>query len=201
MASSGSEGLRFWVDFASPYAWLAFDELYRIGEAAGLEVELKPILLWAVLKEQALPAPMANAGRRDYMMADMARSAAYLGLPLVIPEPFQISTHAAARLFYGVALRAPASTAALARALFLARFQRGEDLSQAEVLRAVAAPLGFSPDAVDQLIAAPESRAALAEANAAAVARGIFGVPFIELGEEGFFGADRLAHLRWRLGL
>ena len=192
--------LRFWVDFASPYAWLAFDEVYRLAEAAGRSVELEPVLLWAVLKAQGLAPPMEHAAKRAYMMADMRRSAAYLGLPLVLPEPFMISTHAAARLCRGLALRGGAMRP-LARALFEARFVQGRDLSQGEVLVQIGADHGLTPEAVAELTALPEARAALVAANERAAAQGIFGLPFLELEGEGFFGADRLPQLRWRLGL
>ena len=195
-----SNPLKFWFDFASPYAWLAFDELHKIAEAAGREVELKPVLLWAVLKAQDIPAPMEREAKRGYMMADMTRSAAYLGLPLVLPEPFMISSHLAARLCHGVMLEGD-DARGLARALFAARFTQGADLSRPEVLDEITQGMGIAPEEAARLQSSPEARARLVAANEEAAARGIWGVPFVELDEEGFFGVDRLPQLRWRLGL
>ena len=50
--------IRFYLDFASPYAYFAAAQVEAIGEEFGREVKWRPILMWAVLKAQGIAAPM-----------------------------------------------------------------------------------------------------------------------------------------------
>lgn len=193
--------LVFYFDFASPYAWIAFDAVTRIADLAGRELELRPVLLWAILREQDIPAPLGPPARRDYMLADMARSAEFMGVELRLPTPLPISAHLASRLWLGMAQEEPERAVEIARHIYALRFVEGRDIRQREVLQGVAGAFGVAPDAADRHMDGPASRDALAASNAQAVADGACGVPFFVLGGEGFFGADRLPQIRWRLGL
>lgn len=197
----GRDPLVFYFDFASPYAWIALDGARRIAEEAGRVLELRPMLLWALFKEQQIPPPMEPPARRAYMLADMARSAAYRGVALKLPEPLQVSTHLAKRLWLGLARERPEAAFAFARRLYEARFVEGKDLREAGVLREAAAEFGLSAEAADRHMAAAENREALAASISGAVQAGVCGAPFLILDGEGFFGADRLEQIRWRLGL
>ncbi|RYE77108.1 MAG: 2-hydroxychromene-2-carboxylate isomerase, partial [Hyphomicrobiales bacterium] len=46
--------LRLYLDFASPYSYFALGQLTRLAEEHGRELELRPILLWAVFKQQGV---------------------------------------------------------------------------------------------------------------------------------------------------
>lgn len=192
--------LVFYFDFASPYAWIAFDEVTRIAAQAGRKLELRPVLLWAILREQDIPAPLEPPARRDYMLADMARSAEFMGVELRLPTPLPISAHLASRLWLGMVRETPERAVEIARHIFALRFVEGRDIRQREILQDVARAFGVIHDTADQLMDSPENREALAAANAQAVADGACGVPFFVLDGEGFFGADRLPQIRWRLG-
>lgn len=193
--------LGFYFDFASPYAWIAFDAAGRVAARAGRALDLRPMLTWAVLREHGIAAPMEVPVKRAYMLADMTRSAAFMGVPLRLPEPLPMSAHLATRLWIGMAQDAPDRAVELARAIFLARFGDGRDISDLAVLHDIANGFGISHETADRHIAAPQGREVLAASIARAVQDGVCGAPFFVMDGEGFFGADRLPHLAWRLGV
>ena len=77
-------------------------------------------------------------------------------------------------------------------ALYPAFWVRGLDLSDEAVLRGVLEEAGLDAAALLQAAGAPEAKQALRETTEEAVARGVFGAPTFFVGDEMFFGADRL---------
>ena len=74
--------IRLYLDFASPYAWFALGGIERLAREHGREIEWRPVLIWAVLKAHGIAAPMNVPIKRDYLVADMVRSAAFHGVAL-----------------------------------------------------------------------------------------------------------------------
>jgi 2-hydroxychromene-2-carboxylate isomerase len=184
-----------WFDFASPYAYFALDAAERIAADHGRALLWRPFLLWAALKAQDAPAPMDLPAKRAYLLADMARSAAFYGLPYQAPSRFPLSAHRAARLYYTLAERDGALARAVGRDVFAAYFREDADISDPATLAAIAARRSVA--AIDDEV----GRRRLAQANDEAVAAGVYGSPWIEVDGESFFGADRLPQLAWRLSV
>jgi len=189
--------LAFWFDFASPYAYFALDGVERLAQEHGRAVLWRPLLLWAALKAQGAPSPMDPPAKRAYFLADIARSAAFHGVAYRAPSRFPLSSHKAARLFYG--LGAGPLARAVGRDVFESYFAADADISDAATLAEIAGRHGVSR--ADALAATEDEagRRGLEQANAAAVAAGVCGSPWIVLDGEAFFGADRLPQLAWRL--
>lgn len=108
--------IEVWLDFASPYAYFAMPQLERLAVASGRRLIWRPVILWAVLKAQDIPAPSASAAKWSYLLRDMKRSAEFYGRPFVQPK-FPLSAHLAARLFYGVTSKRPEISGALIAAI------------------------------------------------------------------------------------
>ncbi|WP_332690363.1 2-hydroxychromene-2-carboxylate isomerase [Bosea sp. (in: a-proteobacteria)] len=193
------EPIRLYLDFASPYAYLALAPLQRLADEHGRQLELRPILLWAVFKQQGVVNPLEKPARRSYFLQDVVRSAAFHGVPLRLPEPLQISAHLAARLFHAWTAERPQDAARLAQEIFESFFIRGEDIARPETLIALPSLAGRPPEAIAEMIDGPEGRRRLNEAVEEACAAGVVGMPFVMLDGEGFFGADRLPQIAWRL--
>ena len=193
------EPIRFYLDFASPYAYCALPGIEKIAAEHGRELEWRPILVWALLKAQNIPPPMESPTRARYFLTDMARSAAFHALPYRHPSKFPISAHRAARLYQAVAQSDPAKARAFGKAALTAFFTRDEDISDAEVLIALAAKEGIEAGAAREAMDGPLGRERLAAAIDAAVADGVTGSPFFIIDGEPFFGADRLPQIAWRL--
>jgi len=87
-----------YIDFASPYSYFLLEPLKAEADRHGRRLVLRPILLWAVLKEHGLTNPLETPLRRAYFMQDVVRSAAFFGKTFHPPEPLQFSAHLAAQL-------------------------------------------------------------------------------------------------------
>ncbi len=191
--------IRFWFDFASPYAYFASAEIDRIGAEFGRTVEWRPVLLWAVLKAHGIAPPMDVPAKRAYFLHDMKRSADFFGLPYQEPVKLPLSSHLAARLYYATGQQSADKAAALAQRLFRAFFVEGKDISDEPVLVDLAADAGISAKAAQEGMKGPVGRAHLEQVVEQAIAEKIIGSPHFTVDGEDFFGADRLPQLRWFL--
>jgi 2-hydroxychromene-2-carboxylate isomerase len=192
--------IEFWFDFASPYGYLMGERIDALAAAQGRAVRWRPVLLFAVLRQLALPAPMAQPAKRDYMLLDFERSARHLGVPYHHPSRFPVVTPLPGRMFHALAERDPAAAVAFARAAMQAAFQHDQPLDDALVVGALAAR--FDPRDAATLLQAAQgdaARAALAQGIDDAVRLGVFGSPFVRIDGEPFFGADRLPQIEARL--
>lgn len=201
MGGTADRALTVYFDFASPYAYVAFDAVVGLAEEAGLRLDPRPAMVWAILKARGIAAPLEAPVRRDYLLADMARSAAFHGLPYREPATLPISAHLASRMWLGFAADDGAPPLSLARAIYAARFVEGLDIRDTPVLRGIAAGCGHDPYRAEAHMQSDVNKAALARTIDEAVGLGVPGIPCMILGSELFFGADRLPQLRWRLGL
>jgi 2-hydroxychromene-2-carboxylate isomerase len=191
--------LRLYLDFASPYSYFALRPLARLAEEHGRALELRPLLLWAVFKQQGVTNPLETPARRRYFLEDVTRSAEFFSLPFRIPDPLQISAHLAGRLHHAWTATRPQDGLRLASEIFEAFFARGENITDPAVLAALPCVAGETPEAIRAMIDGPEGRQRLGGAIDEACAAGVTGVPFVTLDGESFFGADRLPQIAWRL--
>jgi 2-hydroxychromene-2-carboxylate isomerase len=191
--------MRFYFDFASPYAYFALRPLQKLAAEYDRAIEYRPMLLWAVLKAHGIAAPLDSPVKRDYFVTDMMRSAAFHGVPYIHPVNLPFSSHLAARLFYAIVAQRPDAAQALTQQIFDALFARGEDITQVDVLRAIAVGRGFDLDGAREAIDGPLGRQKLAEAVDLAIADKVCGSPYMLVDGEGFFGCDRLPQVAWRL--
>jgi 2-hydroxychromene-2-carboxylate isomerase len=191
--------LRLYLDFASPYSYFMLGPLARLAEEHGRTLELRPILLWAVFKQQGVVNPLEKPARRRYFLEDVVRSAEFYDLPFRVPEPLQISAHLAGRLYHGWTAKRPQDGLRLASEIFEAFFARGEDITDPAVLANLPCLASETPEAIRTMIDGAEGRKLLGEAVEEACAAAVTGVPLITLDGESFFGADRLPQIAWRL--
>ncbi len=192
--------ITFWFDFGSPYAYLMAERIDALAAAHGRSVRWRPMLLFAVLRQLGLPAPMAHAARRDYMLMDFERSARHLGLPFRLPTRFPLVTPLPARLFAVLAERDEASAAAFARLAMRAAFQNDQPLDDTDFVSALAARCdGRDAGTLLQAADGDAARAALARSIDEAVEQHVFGSPYVQIDGEPFFGADRLPQIEARL--
>lgn len=189
----------FYFDFASPYAYFALDGVMRLECETGRRLEWRPIMVWALLKAQGIAAPMEAPARRDYMLKDMVRSAEFFDIPFVPPSKLPLSAHHAMRLFYAIEQQDRQIAQIFAREVFSAFFTRDMDISDQEVVVDIAARCGIGDCEARNGISSDFGRWQLAQMIDRAAADGAIGSPFFVVDGEGFFGADRLPQLAWRL--
>jgi len=193
-----ADAIDFYFDFSSPYGYCMSEKIDALAAAHGRTVSWRPILLGVVYKTTgAAPLPQVPL-KGGYALRDIERSARFLDVPLRLPEKFPIPTQQAARAFYWLQLRDSALARDFARAAYRAYFVAGQDISQAEAVLDVATTLGVARDELAAALASDEVKALLKTACDEAVAREVFGSPFVVIDGEPFWGVDRLPQIeRW----
>jgi 2-hydroxychromene-2-carboxylate isomerase len=183
--------LDFYFDFSSPYGYLAAQKIEPLAARYGRSVTWRPMLLGAAFKATgAAPLPQVPL-KGAYSIRDFARSARFHGIAFNLPQPFPVSTLAACRAFYS--LKDENQAVQLAKALFKAYFVEGVNIGEPDNVVKIAASLGLSPNINDQTV----KDTTRGEVDAA-VARGVFGSPYVVVDGEPFWGMDRFDQLeRW----
>ena len=187
----------FHFDLGSPYAYLAAERLHRLLPEP---VEWQPVLLGGLFRLTGRSSwALGDYRRRQAGMADIERRARGYGLPPIRwpdrwPADYLYAMRAATFAFSAGAGREFALRA------YRNAFVRGDDLSIPAQVRRAAREVGIDPLDLDEATRDPRVKRALREATATAHALGVFGVPTIAVGDELFWGDDRLedaaAHLR-----
>ncbi len=188
----------FYFDFSSPYAYIASEWIEALAARHGRTVAWHAILLGATFQVTDIKSPVAYPLKREYSMRDFERSARFAGVPLKMPSNFPIATQNTARIFWSLRAADPARATAWARHALRAYFARGVDLSDPQKLAGLAAEFDISEGDAEAIWSDPRWKLALKTTNDAAIARGVFGVPFFIVDGEPFWGNDRRAQLeRW----
>ena len=182
----------FYFDFSSPYGYMASTRIDALAAKHGREVTWRPILLGVAFKVTGgVPLPMVPL-KGDYSKRDFARSAGFHGIPYRQPTVFPISSQAPARAFYWMDAKDPAQAKSLAAALYHAYFVDDIDISNPADTIAVSAKFGLEPAEVEAAINQPAIKELLKNEVENAIARGVFGSPYIVVDGEPFWGMDRL---------
>ena len=186
----------FYFDFGSPAAYLAWTQLPKLCADAGATLVWQPLLLGGVFQSTGNRAPISVPLKGSYLFVDMARFAKRYGVPLVMNPHFPINTLHLMRAAVGLQRRADARFEAYCAAMFRAIWVDAINLGDPAVLAATLTGAGFDPAALLALSAEPEVKEALKARTDAAVQRGIFGAPTMFVGEQMFWGQDRLDFVR-----
>jgi 2-hydroxychromene-2-carboxylate isomerase len=186
--------ITFYLDFISPYAWLAFERLPEALEGLSYSVAYKPVLLGALLQQHANPGPAGIAPKRDWTYRHVSWLGHAQGTPLQMParhpfNPLPLLRQALACSSDGSINRFVAGT------VLRHVWQGGHDALDAERLAALAVEL--AEQIRPEQTAGSEGPKALLRANTeAAQAAGVFGVPMFEVDGRMFWGLDALPMLR-----
>jgi 2-hydroxychromene-2-carboxylate isomerase len=196
VTASAPGPIEFWFDFSSPYGYLASYRIDGIAREAGREVLWRPYLLGAAFKSSGQSPLVSQPMRGPYHVRDMRRTARRMNVPMVLPEGFPMATIAAGRAFYWQEATDPRRAKDLAKALYRAAFAQGRSITTTEVVADVGQEIGIDPAALAAGIGTPAVKERLKTETDTAIARGIFGSPFIMIDGEPFWGNDRLGDVR-----
>ena len=191
--------IEFWYEFASTYSYPAAMRIEALAADTGLAVRWRPFLLGPIFKAYGWNDSPFNifAAKGRYMWRDLARICEADGLPLKLPPvSFPQNGLKAARL--AMVGEPQGWTPAFTRAVFVANYAEQKDISADQTLAAILEGLGVDAAAAFDAANAPENKAALKRQTDEAAARGLFGAPSFTIGDELFWGNDRLeAALAW----
>lgn len=188
--------IEFFFDFGSPTAYLAWTQLPRIATECGAEIVWRPMLLGGVFKATGNQSPVLVEAKGKWMWGDMDRWARRYGVKLVKNPFFIINTLTLMRGAAGYQMRQPEWFSRYVDVMFTAMWVRGLNLGDAKVVAATLTDGGFDPEAFAAMVADPEVKAKLIAITDEAVKRGVFGAPTMFVGEEMFWGQDRLEFVR-----
>jgi 2-hydroxychromene-2-carboxylate isomerase len=189
----------FYFDFSSPYGYLASHKIDALAAKHGRDVDWRPMLLGAVFKQTG-GAPLTMIPLKgDYSKRDFLRSARYHGIDdFRMPSAFPIATLAAARIVLWTKASDPALAVRIAKALYRGYFFDNRDISNADIAADIAAAAGADRAGARASIDDPAIKEALRREVDGAIARGVFGSPFVFVDGEPFWGLDRFEQVdRW----
>ena len=185
--------ITFYLDFISPYAYLAFERLPQVLQGLSYSVTYKPVLLAGLLKHHGQLGPAEIAPKRDWTYRQVLWLAQSHGVALQMPASHPFNSLALLRL--ALACDAQGTPNRHVTGTVLRHVWQGGadalDPARLDALRALLAEQ-LRPDE-----AAPERAKQLLRANTELAAqRGVFGVPMFEVDGHLFWGLDSLPMLR-----
>jgi 2-hydroxychromene-2-carboxylate isomerase len=177
----------FYYDLGSPYSYLAAERIHSLFEPPPV---WRPILLGALFKLRQRDSWANGPGRADGMREVERRAAAYGLPPVKWPDPWPGNTLFAMRAATFAAQIGKAVS--FAQAAFRQAFAAGRDLTDPDNVLIAAAACELHPNALVKAVETQGVKDALRAATGEAAAQGVFGVPSVVVGEEVFWGDDRL---------
>jgi 2-hydroxychromene-2-carboxylate isomerase len=188
--------VEFFFDVGSPTAYLAYTQLPAIAAACGAQVVWRPMLLGGVFKATGNASPVSVPAKGRWMSQDIQHWAHRYGVAFAFNPNFPINTLTLMRAAVGLQMREPAECLRFLDLVFGAMWREPRNLGDADVLAQTLREGGFDPGHIAALAADPEVKAQLVANTEEAVARGAFGAPTFFVGEQMFFGQDRLEFVR-----
>jgi 2-hydroxychromene-2-carboxylate isomerase len=179
----------FYYDLSSPYAYLA---AARVDDVLPLRPEWRPIA-FGVIVQRTGRVPWSFSEDRSAAFAEIDRRAAGLGLPPVrYPEGWPVQTYSIPALRAALAVTDQDERRAVSRELYRTAFADGRHLADVETVLDAVERAGGDRESVAALISSDELKQRLRADTDAALARGVTGVPTVAVGEQLFWGEDRL---------
>jgi 2-hydroxychromene-2-carboxylate isomerase len=182
----------FWFDFGSPAAYLASTQIAGIEAATGARAVYKPMLLGGVFQATGNHSPATIPAKGSYIFDDFARFARRYGVPLTVNPHFPINTLLLMRGAVGLQLREPERFMNYCKAMFNAIWVVSLNMNDPAVVGMALHKAGFDPQALLALANDPAVKDALKAATQEAVERGVFGAPTFFVGDQMFWGQDRI---------
>lgn len=185
----------YYFAMISPFTYLAGTRLEAVAARHGAEIRYKPMDMAALLgRTGGQPPKDRHPNRQVYRLQELERQAKKLDMPLNLkPAHFPTNMAPSSYAFIAAQQAGGGDLGTLAHSFPRAVWAEERDIAQDDVIRDLLAQAGFDPSLADSgLLAGAETYAANLEE---AVERGVFGAPFYIVGDQRFWGQDRLADL------
>ena len=188
----------FIFDFGSPNSYLAFKALGSYPELSKASINLIPCLLGGIFKATGNQPPMAAfagvKGKLEYEMIEIRRYCETHGLNKFTFNPhFPINTLALMRGL--IAAELENCKVPYIKAVLTAMWEDGKNMNDPAIFAAVLTDAGLDADLLLAKSQSPDVKQKLIDNTVGAVARGVFGLPAFFVGDEMYFGKDRLGQI------
>ncbi len=191
-----AKSFEFFFDIVSPTAYLAWHAAPGVAERTGADMILRPIFLGGVMQATGNSPPGTVPAKGNYLGIDLQRCARHLGIAFHMNPAFPFNTRPALRAGLGLAGEPEAQRRFFDSCFQLAWGARApRDFGLADTLVEAAQLAGLDADRINALASDEANKAALKANTEEAVARGTFGAPTFFVGDEIFFGHDRLDYV------
>jgi len=182
--------ITFYLDFISPYAYLAFEKLPEALMGHSVSVSYKPILFAALLKHHGQLGPAEIPGKREWTYRQVLWLARQNSIDLQLPAQHPFNPLGLLRLALACSDTGQPNRY-VCETIFRHVWQGGEDASDAQRLKILTAQLAPTRDVNDEL-----AKIQLRANTDDAIAKGVFGVPTFEVDGKLFWGLDALPMLK-----
>ncbi len=185
--------ITFYLDFISPYAYLAFERLPQALKGLSYSVSYRPVLFAGMLKHHGQLGPAEIAPKRDWTYRQVLWLAHTLNIPLQLPlsHPFNPLPLLRLAVACGAAERIGAPNRYVCETIFRHVWQGGGEAADAQRLAMLVQQLLPPHDMQGE-----EVKAQLKKNTEEAIAQGVFGVPALVVDDKLFWGLDALPMLR-----
>jgi 2-hydroxychromene-2-carboxylate isomerase len=187
-----SKQVEFLFDFGSPYSYLAYKQLPKIAEAKGAEIVWSPVLLGGIFQATGNHSPIEVPAKGRYSVLDLKRWADEYGVEMTMNPNFPINTLALMRGAVAMQMKGQEEFDRYSRAIFEAMFGKPRNMNLPTEVGAVLLEAGFDPEGFMSLVSDPVVKERLKFNTEDAVKRGVFGAPTFFVGDQMFWGQDRL---------
>ena len=188
--------VEFYFDVGSPAAYLAWTQLPKIAAEAKAQIVYRPFLLGGVFQATGNKSPMDVPAKGHYMLQDLQRYARRYGVEFRHNPHFPVNTLMLMRGATGLHLRHPSRLPVYVDAVYHAMWVEGRDLNDPGTVGAVVREAGFDLHQFQALTADQEVKDQLKATSQEAVQRGVFGAPTFFVGDQMFWGQDRMDSVR-----
>jgi len=186
----------YYFDFGSLATYLAHTQMDKIKAETGASPVYLPMLLGAVFKATGNASPASVPAKGKYIFVDFKRFADSYGVPLETNPFFPIITTTLMRMLTGLQMRSDARVHEFMDTIFKAIWVDAMNLNAPEVVEQVLREAHFDPVELLQLANEQATKDRLKDITTQAVDRGVFGAPTFFVGQDMFWGQDRIEQLK-----
>lgn len=185
-----SKTVDFYYDYASPAAYLAWTQIYKLAEKHNATVVRKPALLGGIFKETGNAAPMTVPAKGKWLFRDLMRFVKRYDVP------FQMNAHFPVNTIYlmrgALFARKEGFIEAYDKACFEAIWANNQNMTDPNVVTEVLTAAGLDAAAIGASMQDADIKKELFAVTAEAVENGLFGMPSFIIDGELYWGQDRL---------
>ena len=187
----GMKHITFHLDFISPYAYLAFEQLPEALKGISHTVDYRPVLFASMLKHHGQLGPAEISPKRDWTYRQVMWLADKLGVPMRMPASHPFNPLSLLRLALACGARAGDTNRYVCELIFKHVWTSGADMNDAAHFETLRAQLEPRHD-----LQSSDVKNSLKANTEAAISQGVFGVPAFEVDDKIFWGLDALPMLR-----
>ena len=190
------KSFEFWFDFGSPASYLAWTQIPDIEATTGASAEFKPMLLGGVFQATGNQSPISVPAKGKYTFVDFARYAERYGVPLNFSPHFPINTLLLMRGAIGLQMTNDVRFMDYCKTMFSAIWIEALNMNDPSIVGKTLFRAGFDAQAMLALANDQNTKDALKATTQLAVERGVFGAPTFFVGDQMFWGQDRIEFVK-----